>query len=404
MSGRFAKTSGATPNGNSFDPVYREFMPPRSANNNDPFRSRPARPTFGTKGLPRGLVAIPSFPLGNLVKFGLQAADLIALTKYARDPARGFGFNLHPKAHDKMYKQLKWSCDSFTSSGYEYGAWDRLYGGLGNPVVLSCITGQAAGGQPQDAYLHANYHHGPITGPTSFTTIIGPADGAFDPNWWYGARFRNSIGYHTSIPAGVTTFYKWRYKPFVPLPSAGFIPNPNIQRGMPSPEPMEWPSPGNDLVTPPRVGFRTNGLTAVRFRPGPPARPKPGTRERKSYATAALLGVLDNISEIAEIVDAFYDALPEDVTKKWNRPGRGIIDAAGQYGIDGADWKLRALWHNWDKLDVEKAIKNVIKNEIQDKVLGSIHKNLPRNSGHANDPAFKQLNKILDTVFSSIGL
>ena len=98
----------------------------------------------------------------------------------------------------------------------------------------------------------------------------------------------------------------------------------------------------------------------------------------------ALYKALDAVSESAEVVDAVYDALPKDVRKRWEkerfpdarwirdkntgewvrvgveRPG----DNFGQYGIDGADWKLQALYYNWHKVDVEKAIKNIIKNEL----------------------------------------
>ena len=91
---------------------------------------------------------------------------------------------------------------------------------------------------------------------------------------------------------------------------------------------------------------------------------------------------LDKISESAEVVDAFYDSLPDDVKKRWSkgRVNRSFLDNAGQYGIDGADWKLQALWENYGKIDVNKAVKNIIKNHIEDKIIGTYSRHLPRNT------------------------
>ena len=130
---------------------------------------------------------------------------------------------------------------------------------------------------------------------------------------------------------------------------------------------------------------------------------------------------LDAVSEGAEVVDAVYDALPADVRKRWEkerfpdarwvrdkntgkwervgveRPG----DSFGQYGIDGADWKLQALYYNWHKVDVEKAIKNIIKNELSDRVIGGIQSGLPKNSGAAHSQGEMELGQSLDDWFSS---
>jgi len=151
-----------------------------------------------------------------------------------------------------------------------------------------------------------------------------------------------------------------------------------------------------------------------------PEPPKTRVRERKVMTrgkkmAVALFKALDHISETAEIVDALYQALPKDVRDRWEKDrgahwakvdgrwkkvglSRGLIDNAGQYGIAGADWKLQALWHNWHKLDVRQAVKNIIANEIQDRVLGQFYKHLPKQSGHAFDEAFKRVNKVQDAA------
>lgn len=115
---------------------------------------------------------------------------------------------------------------------------------------------------------------------------------------------------------------------------------------------------------------------------------------------------MDYVSERAETVDALYDALPDRTKKKWGcgKVNRGLIDSAGQYGIDAADCKLQALWHNYHKIDLDKAIKNIVANEIQDKVIGGVAGKLPRNVGHAVDEGQLGINDLLDALFESVGL
>lgn len=142
-----------------------------------------------------------------------------------------------------------------------------------------------------------------------------------------------------------------------------------------------------------------------RFRPPRIKPPKKRTRERKQKGPLnTILNALDIVSEASEFVGAFYDALPDDVKEKWDQKGRGLIDNAGQYGIDGADYKLNALWHNWHKVDIEQAIKNVIANELQDKILGKYQQALPKNIGHVADAGSLGLNELITLFNDTIGL
>src|SRR3546814_8177011 len=79
----------------------------------------------------------------------------------------------------------------------------------------------------------------------------------------------------------------------------------------------------------------------------------------------SIFKVLDSVSEAAEVVDALYEALPEDVKKRWGRDRRPG-DSFGQYGLEGADWKLEALYYNWSKVDSEQAVKNLVKNRSEE--------------------------------------
>ena len=81
--------------------------------------------------------------------------------------------------------------------------------------------------------------------------------------------------------------------------------------------------------------------------------------------------ILDIIFEIVEFVGVFYDVFLVQIKCDWEQKyvggywvkikGKykwifkfcGLLDNVGQYGIDGVDWKVCALWHNWYKVDIE---------------------------------------------------
>ena len=116
---------------------------------------------------------------------------------------------------------------------------------------------------------------------------------------------------------------------------------------------------------------------------------------------------LDRASEAAEVVDAFYDALPDKVKKRWkcgSASGSPLAHQAGQYGIDQADCKLRALYHNIDEVDVTQAFKNVVKNQLEDKFIGWYQSRAPKNLGSAVEDGEKAFAKALDKVFEGLGL
>lgn len=108
------------------------------------------------------------------------------------------------------------------------------------------------------------------------------------------------------------------------------------------------------------------------------APPTARVREKKALTTSKQVGIavaraLDHISEGAEMVDALYQSLPEDVRRRWEKGrdmDRGMADQAGQYGIDGADWKAKAIWYNAHKIDASSAFRNIILNLIEDELYG----------------------------------
>lgn len=189
--------------------------------------------------------------------------------------------------------------------------------------------------------------------------------------------------------------------------------NPNVARGLPSPllvEPLSEVAPPE----PDQWQWRSDGP------PNPPPRhhcrePLRGrgcgrgrNKERKVQSRSARIGMaifcaLDWLSEIAEIVDALYDALPPDVKKRWGRgrDGRGFIDQAGQYGIDGADWKLQALMHNWHKVDMNAGLENIVKNAVEDQLIGAVQRKMPRNVINAFERTLPKGKEVSPELYAS---
>ena len=248
-------------------------------------------------------------------------------------------------------------------------------------------------GAPVDApgNVHADYQADYSPGPVDSLNYYVPVHNT-DTNadgWWvtHGVWWID-----LGTDPGVS--YQGHGTPLVDsLPFDWAEPDPNMKREM-FPDGVLEPSEDERDAPPPR--YRAP-------RPAPPPR---GTREapKAQGPLQTIMKAMDIISEAAEFVDALYDALPDDVRKRWDEKGRGLIDNAGQYGIDGADWKLNALWHNWHKVDIEQAIKNIIANEFQDKILGKYQQALPKNIGHVADVGSLGLNDLIDLFNRTVGL
>ena len=125
-------------------------------------------------------------------------------------------------------------------------------------------------------------------------------------------------------------------------------------------------------------------------------------RERKVISrtkaiTIVLFNALDTISEGAEIIDAFYDALPAH-RQTCEKDGRGLIDNAGQYGIDRADCKAQQVWKHLAEVDAGLALHNIMKNALEDKLVGAVAGKLPVNIGRANESPVA-ISNLIDYLF-----
>lgn len=380
---------------------------------------RPSRPTYRFEGPRpeddlrkagryRNRIFAGINVLGRTSNPIIQAADLIGfptdfvgdITSPVENPSgflpEGFAGNM----------VLKCVANPFHASGAN--DYDKVGTFSGHNNGSSCgLSGQASPGVAGDM---ATYIH---TGPSANRTWInferrGVVNRRrYDAIWWeYGVSGKNNYGSFRKLD------YTWR--------SEGIFTNtnPNIMRASPSPVSPALPRSPADAIKD-RIASRTRTRGAVRTggsgsppgrtvptKPGPPAPPKPGQKERKGKSTMrVLLGLLDAISEGAEVVDAIYEALPEKTKRKWDcSGGRGLVDSAGQYGIDKADCKLAALWHNWHKVDIEEAVRNIIANQLQDRVIGDLSRAQPVNVGRATEDAQKLVNDVLEWIFENSGL
>lgn len=173
-----------------------------------------------------------------------------------------------------------------------------------------------------------------------------------------------------SVPGVVPDF--WIEPAFVPipqpmpLPQRVPLPHPFRPPGLPQPLPRPWPSryprPGRlpeDRVSEEPVNRNPYERPSPRPRPirkrekEPPKRRVTPTIARR--LRTALGKIVGGASEAAELIDAMYEALPDEI--------RTAKD-------DTLVKKLDRIFQNADKIDVAKFIENAVKNQKEDAVWG----------------------------------
>lgn len=140
----------------------------------------------------------------------------------------------------------------------------------------------------------------------------------------------------------------------------------------------------------------------AKLRSRPPGR---RTKEHKmnSRGVQAGFAALGALSEGAEVVDSLFEALPKNTKDKWKKKNKSKFDSAGgQFSWDGAQWKIQAVYHNFDAIDWPQAIKNIAKNQVEDQLIGGVNqqfgKHNPRDSV-ASGPINQGISRGLDAVF-----
>lgn len=156
-------------------------------------------------------------------------------------------------------------------------------------------------------------------------------------------------------------------------------PTENSSSGEPSskPKPDGQPSPAFDLATggalPPQ---KPRGRTA------PNAREKEKKMRLTSAGRAALTGI-NAFTEGLDFLNALFSALDPKILAQYK--GRKLTPAQ----------KMEILWQNFDHIRVDNALQNLITNEIEDRIIGSIGQKVGQASrasgrpiGYQAGPAF----------------
>ena len=200
-----------------------------------------------------------------------------------------------------------------------------------------------------------------------------------------GTGCRLTVMRHThsllGVPRYAATEYWWWDTTVSPVPSGRPLrnPAPRFRPARPVIDPNDlpiyWPVPlpvpiptvlVPTLLDDPIGSTRNNGDTVP---VSPPRRPPPpATKEVKLRAITGVVAIAQKAmhatTELLDHIDSFHDALPDS---KKARPK--FIKGLGWRKASPQD-KVRAVMQNFDALDWNEVIKNVAKNELEDRILG----------------------------------
>lgn len=382
-------------------------------------------PRFGGPGLRRGILG----PVSN-------ALDLIDLVD---NLARPSGPNW-PGPRHRPYVQLRCLAVPYTSPPkYPVTDWQ---GTLDGHVIdnLCGLDGQAWSFDERVPYpaAYGYYPGGEIT-----DTLVGlqnETDGVnrvrISEVWW------RHIPANTPIEAG-TDFVPSPMT--LPMDPASRATDPNDDRRQPGDDPVPeagqpHPSAGQspDPATSVDLSLGSSPWAFSDNGPVPPRGRQPvKTNEREAAKqgslsqrfSRAVFNALDAVSEWGEVINCVYASLPKATRKRWEkdrglhwvkvktmyhpegqwiktkaRKGLSVWETAGQYGIDGADWKSEAIWHNSHLIDGDSAFKCIVLNHLEDKFYGAIHRRLPKNTGNALDQSQQAVAEFINAVEEAFGL
>lgn len=178
------------------------------------------------------------------------------------------------------------------------------------------------------------------------------------------AHWANTVPYGTGpVPKTIThdgtNLIDWVNDPI-------FQPVAAVREALPEPQPAT--DSGNGGKGP--WGSAGDGVLPVDL----PTKPGPRTRERKpkSGGGAALTltsrfakRAMHYVTETGDVVDAIYDAIPEDKQIPVNRKG-----ADGTWVKPSLSDKVRHIYENMDNVDWDMAWANVVVNNMVDSVIG----------------------------------
>lgn len=237
------------------------------------------------------------------------------------------------------------------------------------PIAGAICTGlQAVGGNPV----------WPADIPTAHNRVV-----LFD---FYAPeinRWRTYQTWGTPYPAANSAVRNWPASYQVPAARVGFDPltmpifAPTVVEAIPyALIPYRQPNPQRSPVEQTLRGHSVRPQTQTRTKtrmsiipPLPPVRttypypepPPPFVKERKFIASISQKHVVARIANVVtesnDAINALYDALPDNVKRKWH--GRLTT-------------RLAVIFQNLDKMDWSQALTNLLTNEIEDRAIGTI--------------------------------
>ena len=241
-------------------------------------------------------------------------------------------------------------------------------------------------------YASQTNYHNCLTGQSIATLGLAlnvvPSTSATVQGWWRKNTSPTNVRY-ANYARFVKTSDRLADLGRLPVP-LGWMPNNPFRPPNPNAERVLKPKGKADPVPPParspfapekpirQFDISPTGKPMPWAPPAPPHRRAP-PRQREKHTKGSsptpqlggqLAGALDKISEGCDMIDALYQALPPEVDKKWqcSRVAGGF---GGQYEVGGCNCKAAALWHNFHKLDLDAAVKNLLANELEDRLIGA---------------------------------
>ena len=339
-----------------------------ASNDNLPRQRAPYRPAkglapknpFGKKpkiSLPRPFIGFDDAKLGRWLRLGgLPKMMVQGLAQSYFDR----------RASEVAALQLAWNTAGTTSYCISYcnpsfNIASNTYWGLGHAIPCGGGTGCLAG----QAIVPTE---GPFYGEIGFWREypIGPnatrAEHAASFRW-AGPRIKTKA---EAIARFVQPAVKYALAPNSnPFPWADPLTDP---LSIPWPTPIPFPAiPARRRTDTQRIGDESASGPAPSLRPRaqPNARPAPaelGKREEKRQggrAANALFGFISGLfhgaTELGDFVDAVHEALP----KKLQTKDKSLVG------------KMQAVIDNWRAVDVDQMIKNIVANEVEDRVIGA---------------------------------
>jgi hypothetical protein len=294
--------------------------------------------------------------------------------------------------------------------------WDLADDGKFQRVVFSptrYVDYCTAVAAPSPFWLGFGYVQGQATGSFERETLgqaatagkypipLAPVIPAVAPYWDAPARplvspMVDPLSLPINKPVVETEPLPFRSLPYR-LPNRWRSPTEQTQRGPEAqrkPRPRDWDAPRV-----PRVEVSSGGDVVI----SPPTdhefkRPGPKSKERKiriSTGGTLLRIVFDHLTEIDDFVDAFWWALPKGDRTKVKQVPKSKRYYGVKYETPKLPQKLKDLYDHWNDVDMNKAIDNLVQNEIGDRAAAKIGKA----SGHAAAATGRPVGYQLGPVF-----